>query len=147
MSRGLKLALFGAIAILFLGVAGLGYYVVMRPVQAAPAPAAAAKEEDTSTLGYLKLSHFVTDLADKDRARYVDVTIAVGVKDEATVETVKKQESQIRDIILTQLRACVAADLMGAAGKEKLATALKEPLSKLLKDNFKTVFITDMVVQ
>ena len=147
MKKGVLIGLVGAVAVLFIGVAGLGYYVFMRPAAAAAAPAETHTEEAEIELSFLKLKNFVTDLADKDRARYVDVTIAVGVKDEVALESVKKQETQIRDIILTQLRSRVAADLLGAAGKEKLAESLKEPLTKLLKESFKAVYITDLVVQ
>lgn len=147
MKKGLMIGLVGAVAVLFVGVAGLGYYVFMRPAAAATAPAETHAEAADAELSFLKLKNFVTDLADKDRARYVDVTIAVGVKDEAAMESVKTKEPQIRDIILTQLRTRVAADLLGSVGKDRLAESLKEPLTKLLKENFKAVYITDLVVQ
>ncbi|HYF93951.1 MAG TPA: flagellar basal body-associated FliL family protein [Symbiobacteriaceae bacterium] len=146
MNKKVTIALVAAVAILFLGVASLGYWVLMRPAAAVAAPAE-HKEEPETELAFLKLKNFVTDLADKDRARYVDVTIAIGVKDEVALEAVKSKEPQIRDIILSELRARTAGDLMGAAGKDKLAASLKEPLTKLLKENFKAVFITDLVVQ
>lgn len=145
MKKGVLMALVGAIVVLFLGVAGLGYWMFIRPATAAAAPAETHEAE--TALEFLKLKNFVTDLADKDRARYVDVTIAVGTKDAVTLEAVKKQEVQIRDLILSQLRTRTAADLTGAGGKDKLAESLKEALSKLLKENFKAVFITDLVVQ
>ncbi|HWI65940.1 MAG TPA: flagellar basal body-associated FliL family protein [Symbiobacteriaceae bacterium] len=149
MSKGLKIGLVGAIVVLFLGVAGLAYMVLMRP---APAAAATTTEHtepssEAAHLEFLKLKNFVTDLADKDRARYVDVTVAVGLKDAAGLTEAKALENQVRDAILTQLRTRTAADLLGAPGKDKLAEAIKESLGKLLKDHLKAVYITDLVVQ
>lgn len=152
MSKGLVIGLIGALLLLFVGVAGLGYMVLMRPVAAAPAPVEhkeTKSEDDAShaTVEFLKLKNFVTDLADKDRSRYVDVTIAVGFKDAEALATGKKLEPQIRDIILSQLRTRVAAELAGPTGKDKLAETLKEPLAKLLKDGLKAIYITDLVIQ
>ena len=147
MSKGLKIGLVGAIVVLFLGVAGLAYMVFIRPAPAAAATTEHKESASEAAPEFLKLKNFVTDLADKDRARYVDVTVAVGMKDAAALTEGKKYETQIRDIILTQLRNRTAADLVGAQGKDKLAEGLKEALGKLLKENLKAVYITDLVVQ
>lgn len=153
MSRGLTIALIGAILVLAVGVAGLAAYIFMRPVAAAPAPVEQKVVEKAAEpevpLSFYALKNFLTDLkVDTDgRMRYVDVTISLGFKDAVAMDEAKKLEPQIRDLILTQLRTKTAAELLGNTGKEKLAESLKEPLATILKTNLKSVLITDMVVQ
>ncbi|HYG60513.1 MAG TPA: flagellar basal body-associated FliL family protein [Symbiobacteriaceae bacterium] len=151
MNRGAKIALIGAVVVLTLGLAGLATYVFTRPVSASPAPAeqAADAQAEHAEMTFLKLKNFVTDLKMEPdgRMRYVDVTIALGLKDEAALETGKKLEPLIRDIIVSQLRTRTASDLLGNTGKEQLAEGLKEPLAQVLKTYLKAVYITDLVVQ
>lgn len=152
MSRGLTIALVASVLVLALGVAGLASYVFLRPAAtsaadptpAEPAPKATAKGEP---LAFLKLKNFVTDLADRDRLRYVDVTVALGLETEAAVEEAKKVEPQIRDLILSNLRSKKAEDLAGAAGKDRLAEELTQELGEVLHDLLKRVYVTDLVVQ
>ena len=151
MNRGLIIALVGSILVLALAVAGLGAYVFLGPAAAPAAESSDAKskgtEETTVVLEYLKLKSFVTDLADKDRPRYVDTSIALAFADKLSADTAKKIEPQIRDLILSQLRTRTAVELAGADGKEKLAKSLQTALAPVLKESLKAVFITDLVVQ
>ncbi len=149
MSRGLLIALVASILVLALGVAGLGAYVFLKPSgSAAVAETSSSKDvAKTTPLEFLKLKNFVTDLADKDRLRYIDVTIALAVVDVKALEEAKKKEPQIRAMILSQLRERTSADLAGARGKDRLAEALNGPLAALLGDVFKGIYITDLVVQ
>lgn len=152
MSRGLQIALVSSILLLALGVAGLGAYVFLGPGPTASTAQPAAANADTSdgaeaTAVFFKTKNFVTDLADKDRLRYVDVTVALAIKDEVALEAVKKLEPQIRDIILSQLRVRVSADLAGAVGKEKLAETLQTGLTELLKSRLVKVYVTDLIIQ
>lgn len=153
MSRKLTIGLIAAVAVLTLGVASLAAFVFMRPAAAAEVKIVEVekKAEAPTPLEFLALKNFVTDLADKERARYVDVTMQLGFRDAVDLAAAKKLEPQIRDIILGQLRTRVAADLAGATGKEKLAESLKVPLTELLKstakNGLKGIFITDLVVQ
>lgn len=156
MSRGLGITLVALLLVLILGIAGLAGYVffVMKPGALPSAVPAAqvekAAEEETkkgAEPSFLKLKNFVTDLADKERLRYVDVAVAIAVTDDAALESAKKMEPQIRDVILSQLRSKVAGDLTGAAGKDKLAQELTEGLAPVLKKQLKKVYIVDLVIQ
>lgn len=155
MSKGMQMALIASILVLALGVAGLAAYVFLRPAGAqvaATAPAAQKQSADTAAADahgavFFKTKNFTTDLADKDRLRYADVTVALAMKDEVALTAAKNAEPQIRDVILGQIRTRTAADLAGPAGKEKLAEALQKALSDLLKDQFKKLYVTDLVIQ
>lgn len=154
MNRGMQMALVAAILVLALGVAGLAAYVFLQPAGARGTVAKPAEAQNSSDAAgtaaesfFFKTKNFTTDLADKDRLRYADVTVALAMKDQAAVEAAKSAEPQIRDVILSQIRTRVAADLAGPAGKDKLAESLQKALSDLLKAQFKKVYVTDLVIQ
>lgn len=147
MSKGLTITLVASVLVLALGVAGLAAWVFLKqPAIAAPAPSPAGHAIEPEVT-FFKLKNFVTDLADKDRLRYVDVTISLALIDSKALETAKKNEPQIRDAILSQLRINLAVDLAGAAGKDKLAEELAKAVVPILKKQLTKVYITDLVVQ
>jgi flagellar basal body-associated protein FliL len=152
MSRGLLVTLVAAVLILAVGVAGLAAYIFLGPgiaeaANTAPRQAAPEIVDGAAVQSFLTLQSFVTDLSDKDRLRYVDVTVVLGLKDEAALAAVKKMEPQVRDTVLSQLRAMVAADLAGASGKDRLAKTLETRLADQLKGHLKAIYITDLIVQ
>ena len=152
MSRGLQIALVGAILLLAVGVVGIGAYVFLSPGALAQAGSqsaveAPAKQEAPVEVVFFQTKNFVTDLADTDRMRYVDLTIALGLAGQAAADAAQKQEPLIRDIVLTEMRKKRAADLTSAAGKELLAESLKTALTEVLQGSLQRVFITDLVVQ
>lgn len=153
MSRGLTIALVASILVLALGVAGLATYIFLRPA-AVPETTVASKpaeqeeeDEKEGEIVFLSLKNFVTDLSDKDRLRYADITVSLAISDAAALEEAKKKEPQIRDAVLGLLRSRLAADLLGAAGKDRLAEELTKALHPVLKKSLKKVYITDMIVQ
>jgi|GEM_PF-3068551 len=154
MSKGLTIAILGILVVLALGVGGLGYYVIVLGGSSGGHVAEAAepeakKEADSkypAELFELKLTKFTTDLADKDRQRYTEVTISLTFPAKEDAEAAKKLESMIRNTVLTVLRDRKAADLSGAEGKQKLIEALVKPLKEQLP-KLKEVFVTDLIVQ
>lgn len=151
MSRGLQIALVSAVLVLALGVAGLAGYVFFLMPNGAAASSdkteAASAKADTTQVTF-KMKNFVTNLSDQDRIRYIDVTVALGLKSADSEAFVKAVEPQIRHVILSTVRNLSSTDLAGAQGRDKLAEAIASALSKdLLKGHLANVYITDMVVQ
>jgi flagellar FliL protein len=151
MSRGLMIALVSAVLVLALGVAGIAVYVfVVMPGQSAGGekPAAAAEtHEETKAGASVRLNKFVTNLADKDRIRYIDLSVALGVRAEADVAAIEEMEPEIRDAILSQIRNMTSQDLAGSEGKNRMAEAIQKGLASLLKEKLVKVYVTDMVIQ
>lgn len=150
MNRGLVIALVAAVLVLALGQIGLGAWVFLGPGRTAVPP----QEETTAEIlpgsedtVFFETDNFVTDLADKDRLRYVDVSVSLAMRNERALETAKQLEPQIRDAILGQLRLRTAPELAGSAGKDDLSAALQSALSNLLGDGLVKVYITDLVIQ
>lgn len=153
MNRGLLIALVAAVLVLALGVAGIaGYVFFLMPkgTAAAAPPEPEVKAESHKPAGEATvhtMTKFVTNLADVDRLRYIDVTIGLGLKSADSEHFVEEAEIQIRDIILRQIRSLTAADLAGAQGADRLAQAVEEGLAEMLKEHLTKVYVTDMVVQ
>lgn len=151
MNKGLTITLVATTLLLTVAVAGIGAYVFLFQ------PTASAEEKHTEEAPevakvaaetfYFKPSKFLTNLADKDRLRYVELSIALAMKDAAALETAKKIEPKIRDVVLDKLRQQVAADFAGAEGKAKLAETLQAGLNEILKGYLTKVYVTDLVVQ
>lgn len=149
MNRGLLIALVAAVAVLAVGVAGIAGYVFWIMPKNADAPkvdAAQSVAGPTLEKKIYKMAHFVTNLADTDRLRYIDVTIGLGMKTD-TDTVVKEAEPQIREVVLSEIRKFTSADLSGSAGQEKLATAIQGALQPLLQEHVSKVYISDMVIQ
>ncbi|MFO7274492.1 MAG: flagellar basal body-associated FliL family protein [Bacillota bacterium] len=152
MNRGLITALVAAVVILAAGVAGLAAYVIFLMPQGGVTSAradgtAVIAGEPVLEAAYYELDEFVTNLADKDRLRYIKFSVALGLRSSSSEEIVENANFQVRDVILTQVRELTAADLGGADGKERLAQAIKEGLDKLLPGHVTRVYVTDMVIQ
>lgn len=149
MSRGLMIALVSAVLVLALGVAGIAAYVfVVMPGQGhAAEPAAAEAPAESKAGASVKLAKFVTNLADKDRVRYIDLTVALGVKSAEDATAIEGMEPEVRDVILSQIRNMSSQDLAGSDGKHRLAEAIQKGLADLLKEKLVKVYVTDMVIQ
>lgn len=150
MNRGLMAALVAAVVILAVGVAGLAVYVLRLESgggaatggATAAVPAAPSVEK-----AYYEMDKFVTNLADTDRLRYIQFSVALGLRSESSEEIAKEAEPQVRDVVLSQVRELTASDLSGANGKEVLAQTIKEGLDGILPGHVTRVYITDMVIQ
>ncbi|MFZ5826789.1 MAG: flagellar basal body-associated FliL family protein [Bacillota bacterium] len=152
MNRGLIIALVAAVLVLAVGVAGIaGYVFLLMPKSAAAKAEVPEKKEETKKapveVKVYKMTKFVTNLADTDRLRYIDVTIGLGLKSAESETFVKDTEPQIRDIVLRQIRSLTATELAGAQGADRLAQAIEQGLAEMLKDHMTKVYVTDMVVQ
>lgn len=149
MSRGLTVSLIAALIILALAVAGMGAYLFLhRPDGTGlPLKPVQAEQKPPPEPVYVNLKNFVTDLADKDRMRYVDVTITLGMRDQIGADMAKRLEPQLRHVILSTLRQSLASNLAGAQGKAGLAEVLQVKLSESLREHLIEIYITDLVVQ
>jgi len=151
MNRGLIAALVTAVVILAVGVAGLSVYV-WRVGLAGAVPTGGSTTSDTLgtpsvEAAYYEMDKFVTNLADSDRLRYIQFSVALGLRSDSSEEIAKEAEPQVRDVVLSQVRELTSKDLGGANGKERLAQAIKEGLDAILPGHVTRVYITDMVIQ
>lgn len=150
MNRGLMVALVSAVVVLAVGVAGIAVYIfVLMPGGSAPAAntPAAPVGQPVVEAAYYEMDKFVTNLGDTDRLRYIDFTIALGLRDASSEAVVEENEAQVRDRVLQQVRDLKAAELAGSDGKKRLAEEVKAGLSELLGGHVTNVYVRDMVIQ
>ncbi|MBP2017002.1 flagellar basal body-associated protein FliL [Symbiobacterium terraclitae] len=148
MNRGLLVALVSAVVVLAVGVAGLAVYVWrFPPGSIAVGGAAVALGQPAVEKAYYEMDKFVTNLADTDRLRYIQFSVALGLVSQNAKETAQEAEPQVRDVVLSHVRVLTSKDLNGAGGKERLAQAIKEGLDAILPGHVTRVYITDMVIQ
>lgn len=151
MSRGLMIALVSALLVMALGVAGIAVYVfVVMPGQSTEATADRPESySEAKAEGFYQLKKFVTNLSDKEKIRYIDVSVALGMAGAESEAVVVKMEPQVRHVILSQIRAMSSADLLGAEGKDRLAEAIQKGLAEItgLRGHVVKVYVTDMVIQ
>ncbi|MEW8976789.1 MAG: flagellar basal body-associated FliL family protein [Symbiobacterium sp.] len=152
MNRGLITALVAAVVILAVGVAGLAAYVFLFMPQTGGAVGA----EETATVStgrpateaaYYELNEFVTNLADTDRIRYIQFSVALGLRSTESEAIVEENEPLVRDAVLTQVRGLTSKDLIGSDGKDRLAQTVQEALGHALPGHVTKVYVTDMFIQ
>jgi len=127
MSKGLTITLVAATLVLTVAVAGIGAYVFLfQPTAAAEGTAHTEEpaEDAHAEAFYLQPASFLTNLADKDRLRYIDVSIALALKDEAALESAKEIEPQLGDVVLDHWRQKRGAAFAGAGGQAQRGEAL-----------------------
>lgn len=149
MSRKLLIALVALVGVLAIGVCFLAAYIfVIQPAKGGeqipgrvPVRAEAA--------GFYTLDKFVTNLADTNRTRYIEVSVALGTTTANSGAELERLDPQMRDVILSQIRSMTSEDLSGAEGKDRLAAVIEEGLRKIPAVNARLVkvYVTDMVIQ
>ena len=89
----------------------------------------------------------MTNLADKDRLRYIKFSVALGLRTAESEQIAEGAAPQVRDVVLSQVRELTSSDLSGADGKERLAQTIKTGLDAVLPGHVTRVYVTDMVIQ
>ncbi len=149
----------GALAVVMAVAGGTVYlFVKLNSPQAKEAAAVATTKGGTEkglTLDFeitqkniVLLKPFVTNLADSDRPRYINVTFELVTKDQVTKEKVAANLPVVRDAVVAVLNSKKALEVTGEAG----ANTLKDDILKRLNDALggklvAKVLITDFVVQ
>jgi flagellar FliL protein len=158
----------GLIKLIIIGVAGLlvlggGGFAVWKfflakpaepPAAEATAKAGADKKEGEAKPAdkpgtVLNLEPFIVNLADTSGKRYLKLTLAVDLKDEAAKKSLEARMPQVRDSILLLLTSKTYADISPVAGKLKLRTEVLRSLGNILgaSGGVHAVYFTEFVVQ
>ena len=138
--RGLVLIV---IAVLVVVGGGLGALRLLGRQADAGQVAAAARVVETVEAG-----HFVTNLSDPMRERFVEVTVQVEVEGEGAAASLAERQAVVRDRILYVLRSTRYEDLCGGEGMANLAAAIRQALSGVVTTGrLLNVYFTDFIVQ
>lgn len=154
-----KWLIIAAIALLLLGGGGAGYYFFMAGDPGDDAAEQGEDGEEGSEQAVDKPSFYydmtkplIVNYPQGSAARLVQVSISIMVKDEPTVEALKKHEPMIRNNLLMLISAHDPGELQSVAGKEILRGKMLKEISKVMQkmtesDQVQELFFTSFVMQ
>lgn len=123
------------------GGAGGAYWMIRRN----PAVAQAAPE---GTGPLYTMGQLVTNLNEPNRRAYIQVEVAVEVRDQKVKRELETRAAQVQNEVLVLLRARNMEEVQGAGGMRRLADDLQDRLNSLLTEpGVRKVYFTEFVVQ
>ncbi len=91
---------------------------------------------------------FTVNLAESEHRRFLRTTLVLGYQEARLTEELVLKEAQIRDLIITILRARSKEDISTREGVQNLRLEIKEALNDFLEESpVLEVFFTEFVVQ
>jgi len=94
------------------------------------------------------LEDFVVNITDREKTRYLKVSITLEAADKKTKNEVDNRLPQVRDSIIFQISGKTYDQLRDLQGKKQLQAELIQSLNQLLdKGRVKRLFFTEFVVQ
>lgn len=142
-----------AVAVLFMGVVGAGFYILWDKISQMPKDPATVEEmpveEEESTIGPLyALDTMIVNLSDHGGKRYLRVTMALELSDPDVQATIESRLPQVRDAILMILPTKTYDDISTTDGKIALRQEVMEKINGLItKGRVDNIYFTEFVVQ
>jgi flagellar FliL protein len=151
-AKGGRLKFLAIGGVLLLAVAGASWWFFLRPAPGEQSPAKVeAPPEKPKGGGVVTLEPFLVNLADKEGARFLRVSMRLIVPEAKEAEEIAKDEVRrvrLRAGILELLATQTAQPLLTPEGKNALRTAIiKESAAILEPCHVIDVLFTDFVVQ
>ena len=147
--RGLLITV---VLLVVLGAGGAGAWFFLRGEHEAGAEKAEAPREPEKPPVFHTLDSFTVNLQPEAGDQYLQVGLALKVKDSATVELLKARMPEIRNGVLLQLSSKRASEISTIAGKEKLSEEILAVVRKSLapaavQEQVQAVLFTSFVIQ
>ncbi|MFN7085460.1 MAG: flagellar basal body-associated protein FliL [Burkholderiales bacterium] len=147
--RGLVIAI---VLLVVLGGAGAGAWFFLGAEHEAGAEKTEAPKEPEKPPVFHALESFTVNLQPEAGDQYLQVGLALKVKDSATVELIKARMPEIRNGVLLQLSSKRASEISTIAGKEKLSEEILAVVRKSLapatvQEQVQAVLFTSFVIQ
>ena len=111
----------------------------------------AAIQDDSKVKKVVELQPFIVNLADKEEARYLRMTVSLGVGEKAKV-TKKGPDpiflAKVKNAMLAVLSTKTSEDVLTVKGKSKLRESLLEAAQEATEEgHVEALYITDFIVQ
>jgi len=142
-----------SIAVLFMGMVGVGFVMLSNKIAQLPRDPAMAQEmpihEEAQVVGPLyTLDTMIVNLADQGGNRYLRVTMALELSERAAVSVIESRLALVRDAVLMILPTKKYDDISTTAGKTLLRGELMEKINSLMvKGRVNNIYFTEFVVQ
>ena len=141
--------------VLFMAMAGAGFYILWQKMPGAPAnsvtvsKSATEKEQPSDAIGPIhSLNTFVVNLAGSGGKRFLRVKMSLELKNQTTAERLKKQLPRIQDKILTILSTKKFQDISTVKGKSDLRAEIAATIDTIFSKGAVTnVYFTEFVIE
>jgi flagellar protein FliL len=148
-----KLLMIVGLLIAVLGAGG-GVYFFMQRTQAKKAAAAEdAKKppasEESEITQVVELQPFIVNLADNEEARYLRMTVSLGISGtEAAEKTSPLFTTKVRNAMISVLTTKTSAQVLSSEGKTELRKQLLEAARTVSGEpHVRAIYITDFIIQ
>lgn len=159
-----KLLIIVGLLVVLLAGGGGGFYFWTRTskVEAKTAEASGKEEkhskkeggekfslpEDEEVKGVVELPPFIVNLADMEQARYLRMTVSVGISEEGEEKPDSLFLTRVKNAMLSVLTTKKSSDVLTVEGKQKLREELLEAAKAASSHpEVKAIYITDFIVQ
>jgi flagellar FliL protein len=142
-----------AVAVLFTGVVGAGFFILWNKISQMPLDPSKVAEipvkEDENVIGPLyTLDTMIVNLAGNGGKRYLRVTMALELSDPDSLATIESRLPQIRDVVLMILSTKTYDDVSTSDGKISLRNQVMGKINTLMtKGRVNNIYFTEFVVQ
>ena len=107
-------------------------------------------QDDSRVKQVIELQPFIVNLSDKEEARYLRITISLGVAGEGKAE--EKPDSlfttRVRNALLSVMTSKTSAEVLSVEGKDSLRRELLKAAKAVSKEpKVYAIYITDFIVQ
>lgn len=155
---GKKFILIGVVLVLLLGGGGAGYYFLRiagaeaaeEPDKKADKKSTAKKESDEDVKKVIEVPPFIVNLADAEQARYLRMTVSLGVGGEGGEKDKPDAVflTKVRNAMLAVLSEKTSEQILTVEGKSKLRKELlKAAQASAEEPEVIAIYITDFIVQ
>ncbi|RMF94350.1 MAG: flagellar basal body protein FliL [Candidatus Schekmanbacteria bacterium] len=146
----LKMIIIIVVAVIVVAGGAIGAITFLKgDKEGVEAKEAAATEEveETASIG-IPLETFILNLADKDRNKYLKISMELRVGSEEVKKEIDENMSKIKDIIVVYLSAKTFEEVKTVEGKLQLKAELMKRINSILKKgSVKELYFTEFVVQ
>ena len=142
-----------SVAVLFMGMAGAGFFILWNKISQMPQDLSKVEEmpveEEENAIGPLySLDTMIVNLSDHGGKRYLRVTMALELSDPDALATIESRLPQVRDAILMILPTKKYDDVSTTDGKIALRSQVTEKINSLMtKGRVNNIYFTEFVVQ
>jgi len=141
--------------VLFMAMAGAGFYILWQKMPGSPANSVTAsksateKEQPTKGLGPIySIKPFVINLAGSGGKRFLRVKMDLELKDQTVFEQVRAQLPRVKDKLLTILSSKKFQDISTVEGKRDLRAEIAATIDSLFSKGAVTnVYFTEFVIE
>jgi flagellar basal body-associated protein FliL len=144
----LYIAIGVAAVLVVVGAAGVTAYFVIGRMNTTSIGSPGAAQSELKEGLVINLKPFVTNLADIDRARYINVTFELVARNVTEAKKLDANLPIVRDAIVTVLNTKKSMEVTGESGANKLKTDIQSKVNLMLGTGLvQKVLMTDFVVQ